>query len=333
MHSRVRRTGVLLAALVALGLAVLASLAIGSRAIPLGDVLGALRHHDGSDHATIIRGMRVPRTLVGLEVGAALALAGVAMQALTRNPLAEPRILGVSAGAAAGVVTAIAVFGITTLTGYVWFGLVGAAVAGVLVYAVTGPGHHGVSPVNLALAGAAIDASLGALIYGLLAIDARTFDEYRFWAVGALAGRTSQMALQVLPFIVVGLLLAVGAARGLNALALGDDVARGLGFRVGRVRLAAAGAGVLLTGAGVAVAGPIAFVGLAVPHLARGLVGPDHRWVVAVSALLGPTLVLLADVVGRVITAPGEVPTGVVTALVGAPVLILLVRRARVVSA
>ncbi|OJF16035.1 FecCD family ABC transporter permease [Couchioplanes caeruleus] len=331
MGSRARRMSVILVALALLALAVLASLALGSKPIPVGDVLSALRDGDGGEHATIVRGMRVPRTLVGLEVGAALALAGVAMQALTRNPLADPRILGVSAGAAAGVVTAIAVFGITTLTGYVWFGLVGAAVAGVLVYAVTG--RAGVSPVNVALAGAAVDASLGALIYGLLAVDARTFDEYRFWAVGALAGRTPDMAAQVLPFVMAGLLLAVVAARGLDALALGDDVARGLGFRVGRVRLAAAGAAVLLTGAAVAVAGPIAFVGLAVPHLARGLVGADHRWVVAVSVLLGPALVLAADVVGRVITPPGEVPTGVVTALVGAPLLVVLVHRARAVSA
>jgi iron complex transport system permease protein len=334
MQGTARRITVLVAGVVLLLLAVLASLAVGSRHIPPGDVLNALFSPSGDEASTIVRSLRVPRTVVGLEVGVALALGGVVMQALTRNPLADPRILGISAGASVGVVTAIAAFGVATLAGYVWFGLAGAALAGIVVYSIANRASAGASPVTLALAGAAIDATLGAAVYGLLAIDARTFDDYRFWVVGSLAGRTPSAALQVLPILLVGVILAVAAARGLDALALGDDVARGLGHRVGRVRLSAGLAAVLLTGGAVALAGPIAFVGLAVPHLIRALVGADHRWVLAVSAVAGPVLVLTADVVGRVITPPAEVPTGVITALVGAPLLILLVRRAsRVVAA
>ena len=192
---------------------------------------------------------------------------------------------------------------------------------------------RGGSPVTLALVGAALDASLAAGVYALLSIDARTFEEYRFWVVGGLTGRDVGVAGQVLPFVLAGLALAALVARGLDALALGDDVARGLGHRIGLVRLGGGAAAVLLTGAAVAAAGPIAFVGLAVPHLARALVGADHRWTLAVSALLGPALLLGADVVGRLVAPPGEVPAGIVTALIGAPLLAYLVRRAKVVTA
>ncbi|WP_431974432.1 FecCD family ABC transporter permease [Micromonospora haikouensis] len=328
-----RRAAVTLGAAVVLALAVLASFALGSRPLAPGAVWHALVAPDGGDATTIVRELRLPRTALGLLVGLALAVAGVLFQALTRNPLAEPRILGISAGASFGVVLAIAVFGVGTLAGYVWFGIAGAFAAGLLVFAVANRARDGASPVTLALTGAALDASLGALVYALLSIDARTFEEYRFWVVGGLTGRGVGVAGQVLPFVLAGLLLAALVARGLDALALGDDVARGLGHRVGLVRLGGGAAGVLLTGAAVAAAGPIAFVGLAVPHLARALVGADHRWTLAVAALLGPALLLGADVAGRLVAPPGEVPAGVVTALVGAPLLAFLVRRARVVTA
>jgi iron complex transport system permease protein len=216
---------------------------------------------------------------------------------------------------------------VTTLAGWIWWGLAGAAIAGALVFGIAARTREGAGPVNLALAGAAIDAGLGALIYALLSIDAATFDQYRFWVVGSLAGRDTAMALQVSPFIVAGLLLAAFTARGLNALSLGDDMAKGLGNNPGRVRVTAGTAAILLTGAAVAVAGPIAFVGLAVPHLARALLGTDHRWVMPVAALFGAALVLGADVLGRILFPPGEVPAGVITALVGAPVLVWAVRR------
>ncbi|MFI6159418.1 FecCD family ABC transporter permease [Micromonospora haikouensis] len=328
-----RRAAVTLGAAAVLALAVLASFALGSRPLAPDAVWHALVAPDGGDATTIVRELRLPRTALGLLVGLALAVAGVLFQALTRNPLAEPRILGISAGASFGVVLAIAVFGVGTLAGYVWFGIAGALLAGLAVFAVANRARDGASPVTLALTGAALDASLGALVYALLSIDARTFEEYRFWVVGGLTGRGVGVAGQVLPFVLAGLLLAALVARGLDALALGDDVARGLGHRVGLVRLGGGAAGVLLTGAAVAAAGPIAFVGLAVPHLARALVGADHRWTLAVAALLGPALLLGADVAGRLVAPPGEVPAGVVTALVGAPLLAFLVRRARVVTA
>ena len=327
------RRVVLLSGVVLLLLLVGASLAVGSNPIGPARVWHALISPDGGETATIVWDLRIPRTLLGLTVGAALATAGVLLQALTRNPLAEPRILGISAGASLGVVVAITLFGIGSLTGYVWFGIAGALGAGLLVTGIAARASQGASPVTLALVGAALDASLGAITAGILSVNARTFEEFRYWVVGGLAGRDAGIAAQVAPFLVAGLLLAAVVARGLDALALGDDVARGLGTRVGLVRLGAGLAAVVLTGAGVAAAGPIAFVGLAVPHLARALVGTDQRWVLAVSVLLGPVLLLAADVLGRVVAPPGEVSAGIVTALVGAPLLALLVTRAKVGAA
>lgn len=326
------RVLVVAALVVLLAGVVLAGFALGSKALAPGDVWRALVAPDGGEASVIVRELRLPRTVLGLAVGLALAVAGVLMQALTRNPLADPRILGISAGASLGVVVAIAVFGVGTLAGYVWFGIVGALLAGVLVLGLAARTTDGGGPVTLALVGAALDASLGAIVVALLAADARTFEEFRFWVVGGLAGRDVSVALWVSPFVAVGVLLAVSVARGLDALALGDDVARGLGHRVGLVRVAGGAAAVLLTGAAVAAAGPIAFVGLAVPHLARALVGTDHRWTLLVAALLGPALLVGADVVGRLVAPPGEIPAGIVTALLGAPLLVILVRRVRMAA-
>jgi len=328
-----RRAGTAVAAAVLLLAVTLASLALGSKPLTPGQVWHALVAPDGGEASVIVRELRVPRTLLGLTVGPALALAGVLLQALTRNPLAEPRILGVGAGASLGVVVAIAVAGVGTLAGYVWFGVAGAFLAGLLVFGIAHRTREGASPVTLALVGVALDASLGAVVIGLLTVDSRTFEDYRFWVVGGLTGRDAAVAAQVAPFVLAGVLLAAFAARGLDALALGDDVARGLGHRVGLVRIAGGAGAVLLTGAAVAAAGPIAFIGLAVPHLARALVGADHRWTLALAALLGPALLLAADIVGRLVAPPGEVPAGIVTALLGAPLLVVLIRRARVVTA
>lgn len=329
---RKHRAWVVAALVVLLAVVVLAGFALGSKSLPPGEVWRALVAPDGGEASIIVRELRLPRTVLGLAVGLALAVAGVLMQALTRNPLADPRILGISAGASVGVVLAIAVFGVGTLAGYVWFGIAGALVAGVVVLGLAAGTPDGGSPVTLALVGAALDASLGAVVVALLAADARTFEEYRFWVVGGLAGRDVSVALWVLPFVAVGVLLAASVARGLDALALGDDVARGLGHRVGLVRMTGGAAAVLLTGAAVAAAGPIAFVGLAVPHLARALVGTDHRWTLLVAALVGPALLVGADVVGRLVAPPGEIPAGIVTALIGAPLLVILVRRVRLAA-
>jgi ABC-type Fe3+-siderophore transport system permease subunit len=328
-----RRVLVLLGAGVLAILAIIASLAVGNLGIPLRDVWTALTSPDNSPHTLIVRSQRVPRTVLGVVAGASLAVAGVLMQSLTRNPLADPRIMGVSSGASLGVVIAITVFGIETLPGYVWFGILGALVSGALVYSLAARTRSGSSPVTLALVGAALNASFGAVVIGILTVDAQTFDEFRFWVIGSLTGRPTEVTYTVLPFIVAGLLLAVVCARGLDALALGNEVAVGLGSRVGFTRFTAAASSVLLTGAAVAATGPIGFVGLAVPHFARALVGSDHRWLLAVSVPLGTAFLLGSDVIGRVVLLPDEVRAGVITAVLGGPILLWLVRRPRLVTA
>ncbi|MFF1732275.1 FecCD family ABC transporter permease [Streptomyces sp. NPDC058247] len=315
------------AALVALVLAVLFSLAVGARAIAPSAVLDALVHGGHSDDAEVVRGLRLPRTLVGLMVGAALALAGTVLQGITRNPIADPGILGISQGASVGVVLAIAFAGIHTLTGYVWFAFAGAALASVAVYAIASSGRGGATPVKLALGGAAINALLVSVTTAVLTTKASAMDEFRFWQVGSLSGRDAHIVGQTWPFLVVGVVLVLSVARGLDALALGEDVAKGLGRRVASVRIVGGLGATILTGVGVAAAGPIAFIGLAVPHIARAVVGSDHRWVLPMAALIGPVMLLVSDTVGRVVFPPSEVPAGVMTALIGVPFLVTLVRR------
>ncbi|MFG3347140.1 FecCD family ABC transporter permease [Streptomyces sp. NPDC048018] len=322
-----RRVVATTAAVVALLLAILLSLAVGARAVPPATVYDALVHGAAGPDAEVVRQLRVPRTLIGLMVGAALALAGTALQGITRNPIADPGILGISQGASVGVVLAIAFAGVHTLTGYVWFAFAGAAVASVAVYAVASGGRGGATPVKLALGGAAINALLLSVTTGVLTTRASALDEFRFWQIGSLDGRDTQVVAQIWPFLLLGAVLVLAVARGLDALALGEDVARGLGQRVATVRIVGGVGATVLTGAGVAAAGPIAFVGLAVPHIARALVGSDHRWVLPMAALVGPVMLLVSDVLGRILFPPGEVPAGVMTALIGVPFLVTLVRR------
>lgn len=307
----------------------LASVAYGSKPVPLGDVFSAFADFDGSNKHLVVRSLRVPRTVLGLSAGAALGVAGAVMQCVTRNPLADPGILGVNAGASLFVVVAIYLFGISTPTGYVWFALAGAAVVSVAVYALGALGRDGATPVKLALAGAAMAALVTSFTTAILLIDVVTLDQYRFWVVGSLAGRDARVAAQVIPFLATGGVLAAASARALNSLSLGDEVARSLGVRVGLARVASAGAVVLLAGGATAAAGPIGFVGLTVPHVARGICGPDYRWILLYSAVLAPILLLGSDILGRVVVRPGELQVGIVTALVGAPLFITLVRRRR----
>ncbi|MEO3750673.1 iron ABC transporter permease [Streptomyces sp. B6B3] len=331
-HSRRRRLGWLAAGVAAVCLAALLSLAYGSRSLGLGEVGDALLHGGDDPAARVVRELRLPRTLVGLMVGAALGMAGAVMQGLTRNPIAEPGILGVSQGASVGVVLAIAYAGVHTLTGYVWFAFAGAGIAAVVVYGIAARGRGGATPVKLALAGAAINALLASVTAAVLTTQAATLDEFRFWQIGSLSGREAEIAARIWPFLLVGALLTLAVARGLDALALGEDVARGLGQNVAAVRITGGLGAAVLTGAGVAAAGPIAFVGLAVPHVARALVGGGYRWLLPMCALLGPVLLLVADTVGRLVFPPSEVPAGVMTALVGVPFLVVLVRRTGAVS-
>jgi iron complex transport system permease protein len=321
------RAGGLALACVLLALVVMASLAFGSKAIPLGTVVDALGSFNGSNEHLIVRSLRVPRTVIGVAVGMALGLAGAVMQGVTRNPLADPGLLGIEAGAALAVVLCIRVLDIHTLSGFVWFAFLGAGLASVVVYGVGSIGRGGATPVKLALGGAALAAFLASLTSAILLLDLNTLDEFRFWVVGSLAGRDADTAVQVMPFIAVGVLVTLSSARSLNTLALGDDVARSLGTRVHLARLVAAVAVVLLSGAAVAAAGPIAFIGLTIPHVARAICGPDYRWVLPWSMVLGPSLLLAADVIGRVVVYPGELHVGIVTALIGAPFFIVLVRR------
>ncbi|MFE9740094.1 FecCD family ABC transporter permease [Streptomyces sp. NPDC006477] len=317
-----------LAALVLTGLL---SVWVGTRGIPFTATWNVLWNPDGSETSVIIHDYRIPRTLLGLLVGMALGLAGALMQALTRNPLADPGMLGVNLGASAGVVVAIAFFGVAAPLGYVWFALAGAAAASVGVFLLGSSGRKIASPERLVVAGAAVTAVLYAFNWAILLLDPRAFDQFRFWTVGSLAGRYHDIVLMALPFIGVGLVIALFLAPSLNALAMGDQMGRALGVNVGRTRALGAVAVMLLCGAATAAAGPIGFVGLAVPHIARFVVGPDQRWVFAYSMLIAPVLLIGSDIVGRVLGAPGEVQVGIVTAFIGAPLFIALCRRRKLV--
>lgn len=323
-----RRAVGLVAALVVLGFVTLLSLAVGAKSIPLATVVDAFTAYDpaDSDHL-IVRTLRETRTELGLMVGIALGLAGALMQGVARNPLADPGILGVNGGAAFAVVVSIYVFGVTTTLGYVWFAFAGAGLASVVVYAVGSMGREGATPVKLALTGAAVTAVLTSFTTAILLVDVESLGRFRFWVAGSLVDPSGATARNVLPFIGVGAVAALLCGRTLNALSLGDDVARSLGQHVGRARAFAAGAIVLLSGAATAAAGPIAFVGLAVPHIARSIVGADYRWILPYSAVLAGTLLLAADIAGRVVARPGELNVGVATAVLGAPFFVALVRR------
>ncbi|MGW3013758.1 FecCD family ABC transporter permease [Streptomyces sp. NPDC001219] len=321
-----RPTGLVVSVAV-LAVIVVLGIAVGAKQIPLDQVWHGVFHYSGSDTDVVIRDVRLPRTLLGLIVGAALGLAGTVMQALTRNPLADPGVLGINAGASAAVVTAISFFGITSLTGYVWFAFAGAAVVNVAVYVLGGT--RGATPVRLALAGTALTAVLVGYINAVNLMDTAALDKMRFWTVGSLASATVPTVTGIAPFLAVGGVLALLIARPLNAIALGDDQARALGARLTRTRVLGMLAVTLLCGGATAACGPIVYVGLMVPHAVRAVTGPDLRWILPYSAVLSPVLLLGADVLGRVVARPGELQVGIVTAVLGGPVFIYLVRRRR----
>jgi iron complex transport system permease protein len=333
-HARRRRlvAGFVVAAALLAVVSVL-SLMVGARTIAPSDVLHALLHYSRSDpDALVVVDSRLPRTLLGVAAGLGLGLAGTVMQGLSRNPLADPGILGVNFGASLAVVVAIALLGVASPSGYLWFAFAGAALASALVYAVSSLGREGATPVKLAIAGAAVSAALGSLITAVELTSRSSLDAMRFWQVGSLAGRGFGVLWQVLPTLAAGAVLALALGRLLNGLALGDDVARGLGQRVGVTRALCGVAIVLLCGSATAAVGPIAFAGLIVPHLARRVVGADYRWILAYSAIVAPALLLACDILGRVVAPPGELQVGVVLAFVGAPVFVALVRRGRTVG-
>jgi len=324
---RLRRLVGLVVLVALLALLVPLSISVGARPIPLDVVWAALVEPDGGREAIIVWQLRTPRTLLGILVGMGLGLSGAMMQALTRNPLAAPGLLGINAGAAFFVVIAISVFGVTNFSGYVWFAMAGCAATAALAHRLSGHSASSVQQVRLILAGAAISACLGAATGIMTLYSFQTFDSYRFWVVGSLQNRTPEVTTQVLPIILSGAILAVALGGRLNALALGDDVGRALGVRITQVRAFSMIAITLLCGGSTAAAGPVGFVGLMVPHAVKMIVGSDWRWILPYSVLAGPIVVLLSDIVGRVIVPPGELEVGIVTAFIGAPVLLCLVLR------
>ena len=307
------------------------SVAVGTRNVGWADIAAALIGQvDTIGQAAVAA--RIPRTALGVLAGAALGLAGAVMQGITRNPLADPGILGVNMGASLAVVIGIAWFGITSLQEYVWLAILGAALAAVFVYTVGSLGRGGATPLKLALAGAATSIAGASLVIAIVLPRADIAGGVRSWQIGGIGGAGMDGILLVLPFLAVGFAISLICARKMNALALGDDLAAGLGESVALTRAAAAGGAILLCGATTAICGPIGFVGLVVPHVCRLLVGIDHRWLLPFSALAGACLLLAADIVGRLAARPSELDVGIVTALVGGPFFILIVRRQRIAS-
>ncbi|MEU9168052.1 iron chelate uptake ABC transporter family permease subunit [Streptomyces sp. NPDC048420] len=316
----------LLVSVVILALVAVASIAVGAKGLSVEQVWHGLFQDTGT-YGDVVVADRLSRTILGLLAGAALGLSGAVLQALTRNPLADPGLLGINAGASAAVVTAITFFGVTSLSGYVWFAFLGAAAVGALVWFLGG--SRGATPVRLALAGTAISAALYGYLQALMITDDQALNRMRFWTVGSLSSANNSTITQVLPFLVTGSLLALALARPLNAMEMGDDTAKALGANLNRTRALAMLSATVLCGAATAACGPIVFVGLMVPHIVRSFTGPDLRWILPYATVLSPVLLLGSDVIGRIVARPAELQVGIVTAIIGGPVFIFLVRRRR----
>ncbi|AZQ33798.1 iron ABC transporter permease [Streptomyces cyaneochromogenes] len=321
----IRAVGLLVSVLILVVVAT-ASIAIGAKQLSIGEVWHGLFEASGT-YGDVVVDDRISRTALGLLAGAALGLAGAVLQALTRNPLADPGLLGINAGASAAVVTAITFLGVTSLTAYVWFAFFGAAAVGAMVWFLGG--SRGATPVRLALAGTAISAALYGYLQAVMIMDDAALNKMRFWTVGSLSSATDATITQVLPFLLAGTVLALALARPLNAMEMGDDTAKALGAHLNRTRVLAMLAATVLCGAATAACGPIVFVGLMVPHVVRSFTGPDLRWILPYAAVLSPVLLLGADVLGRIVARPAELQVGIVTAVIGGPVFIFLVRRRR----
>ncbi|WP_155885094.1 FecCD family ABC transporter permease [Actinomadura flavalba] len=322
-----RRAAGLLVILAALAIVALFSVSFGANPLSPAEAWRVLWERDGSEASDIVWTVRLPRTLLGVLVGAAFGVAGALIQALTRNPLADTGVLGINSGAGFVITVGVGIFSLSSIQGYIWFAFLGAAAATVLVYLIGSAGRASAAPETLVLAGVALSAVLDGVSTFLMLIDEETFRALRAWGLGSIARTGADETLAVLPFIALGLVLAILLSGSLNSIALGDDLAASLGTRVVRVRVLGITAVALLAGGATALTGGIVFVGLMVPHVVRWFTGPDQRWIILYSALASPVLVLAADVLGRVIVRPGEIEAGIITAVIGAPVLIVLVRR------
>ncbi|HEO8421982.1 FecCD family ABC transporter permease [Niallia sp. FSL W8-0635] len=320
---------VLLLSIVLLGISILASLAFGSRAVGWNEILDGLFHPEVQSHGANVVRQRIARTVFSLMCGAALGVSGALMQSVTRNPIADPSILGVNTGAALFVVCGISFFHIGSAGQYIWFALAGAVLTAIFVFGIGSMGSGGATPLKLVLAGAATSAALSSLVMAIMIPRSNVMDQFRFWQVGSVgAGNWDSISIFI-PFLIVGILIAFFSAPALNALALGDEVATGLGVRTGTLRLIAAFGGVLLCGAATALAGPIGFIGLLATHVIRLLIGPDLRYIIPMSAVAGAIILTISDVFGRILGSPGELEVGVVTAFIGAPILILITMKAK----
>lgn len=323
---------VLVIFLVLLVLGIIASFMFGARSLTLQEVIDGLMKHQGEIYETSVVQKRVIRTIFALCCGAALGIAGVLMQSVTRNPIADPSILGVNTGAALFVVCGMAFFQINTASQYIWFALAGALLTAIFVFGIGSLGRGGATPLKLVLAGAATSAAFSSLVTAVMIPRSYVMDQFRFWQVGSVGAGTWDSLVLLLPFLLSGVLIAVITAPALNALALGEEMATGLGVKTSLLRVVAAFAGVILCGATTAVAGPIGFVGLLATHVIRMLLGPDLRYLIPMSALSGAVILTVSDVIGRLIGRPGELEVGVLTAFLGAPLLIILTMKAKVRS-
>jgi iron complex transport system permease protein len=311
---------------------IIASLSFGARVVSFQDIMDGLFGQNKDSFAANIVRKRLSRTVFSLLCGAALGVSGALMQAITRNPLADPSILGVNTGAALFVVCGLAFFNISTANQYIWFALIGAALTAAFVFGIGSMGRGGATPIKLVLAGAATTAALSSLVTAILIPNSYAMDQFRFWQVGSVGSGTWNSITTFLPFLAIGIIIAFIAAPALNALALGDDVASGLGVRPGLLRLGAAVGGVMLCGAATALAGPIGFIGLLSTHAMRLILGPDVRFIIPMSAIAGAVILTFSDVIGRLVASPGELEVGVVTAFIGAPILIILAKKSKVRS-
>ncbi|MDQ0193603.1 FecCD family ABC transporter permease [Paenibacillus wynnii] len=320
---------VLILLVILLGISVLASLAFGSRTIGWTQLMDGLLHPDVQSHEANVVRQRISRTIFSLMCGAALGVSGALMQSVTRNPIADPSILGVNTGAALFVVCGISFLNISTASQYIWLALLGAIITAIFVFGIGSMGSGGATPLKLVLAGAATSAALSSLVIAIMIPRTNVMDQFRFWQVGSVGSGNWSSISTFIPFLIVGILIALFTAPALNALALGDEVATGLGVRTGMIRLIAAFAGILLCGAATALAGPIGFIGLLATHVVRLVIGPDLRFVIPMSALSGAIILTISDIFGRLIGSPGELEVGIVTAFIGAPILILLTMKAK----
>lgn len=327
LHSKNGKVAGLVLGVILLLIVNFLSLVLGYTDLTIHTVIDAFNHFDGSNEHIIIQDVRLPRALIGTVVGASLAIAGALLQALTRNPLASPDILGFNAGASFFIVVALMLFSISSLQATTWIAFLGATIAGLLVYFLGSVGRDGMTPIKMTLSGAAIAALFGSLTQGLLVMDESALDQMLFWMSGSVQGRKLDILLSVLPYIVIGVVIALTIATKINILTMGDDVAKGLGQRTGFVKLVTGIAIILLAGGSVAIAGPIGFIGIVVPHIVRTVVGNDYRWIIPYCAIVGGIFLVIADIGARYVLMPEEVPVGIMTALVGIPFFIYIARK------